>query len=377
MKNYLHALAILSTQAMHLQDSEILHDVITHATYKAATFPAYAHVITVPLNEVEISLVPAIGQRETVSALARAGATIAVNGSNYRRGGNYNGNRVNLFYLDGKIYSDLQLTRGAFCWNSTIKTPAIDTVFLDIQLSIGHIPLSVTAVNQPRVTSQAVLYTDVADIALLAYTPGKNIVINKERKVESISSAIPKTIPDGYLVYQIDTDALPEISLGMPVNYEFTLRSAETEATYNGCDFVLAGAGLLLKNGNLVADELYQEFSQGAPIVHCGDEIAADFITRKMQEWLIELRHPRTAIGITEYNEICIVTVDGRQEHSQGLSLKELAIFMQQLGCIDALNIGGGGCTTLCIDGKRINSPSAGQERPVSEALCLHILRNS
>jgi exopolysaccharide biosynthesis protein len=75
-----------------------------------------------------------------------------------------------------------------------------------------------------------------------------------------------------------------------------------------------------------------------------------------------------------------VVVVDGRQEHSQGLSLQELALFMQQLGCVDALNIGGGGCTTLCIDGKLINSPSAdmltkaiGQERPVSEALCLSV----
>ncbi|MBY0109488.1 MAG: phosphodiester glycosidase family protein [Candidatus Babeliaceae bacterium] len=376
MNRYLFTILTCSStfaNTMILQDTQTYGN-ITHAIYEASDFPARAHVITMPLDAVSISLVPAIGQREAVSAIAkRAGALVAVNGSNYRRGGNYNGNRVNLLYLNNKVYADLGLTRGTFCWKSENETPIIDTVFLDTQFSINDTPLPVTAINQPRVAGQAILYTDVADTALLAYTPGKNILIDSNHIVTSVSPEIPKIIPDGYLVYQVDAAALPSIKPGMSAVCTFTVSSVESQTSYNDYDFAIGGAGLLLKGGSLLSDNLYKEFSQGTAIVHCGDEVAADFITKEMQEWLIELRHPRTAIGITTHNEICLVVVDGRQEHSEGLSLKELALFMQQLGCIDALNIGGGGCTTLCIDNKLINSPSAGQERPVSEALCFCI----
>lgn len=365
---------------MERQESLTLYDAITYATYTTSLFPVRAHVVTIPLESVNVALVPAMGQRENVASIAqRVNANIAINGSNYRRGGNYNGNRVNLLYLDGKIYSDLQLVRGAFCWKSATRTPIIDTISLDIKLTVNDVPLPVTAINQPRIAGQGVLYTDVADISLLAYTPGCILMINKDKIVTSISTEIPRTISDGWLLYQGDGANLIGIKPGMVAECSFNLCSVETQESYNDVDFILAGAGLLLKNGSVVVDNLYQELSQGTAVVHCGDEIVADFITKEMQEWLIELRHPRTALGITVHNEICIVVVDGRQEHSEGMNLKELALFMQQLGCTDALNMGGGGCTTLCISNKLMNSPSTcffgtaklfGQERPVSEALC-------
>lgn len=384
MKNYLLLAAICLSPSfiysMQLQESRLLHSTMRHATYTSPTFPVHAQVVTIPLEDVNVQLIPAIGQREAVTSIARrTGATVAINGGNYRRGGNFNGNRVNLFYLHNTIYSDLQLARGAFCWDSKNKAPIIDTVFLDIDFTINGLPLPVTAINQPRIAGQSVLYTAVADTALLTYTPGRIIVINADGVVASIGIEIPETIPDNWLIYQVDTECLTNIKPGMPVQCTCTLRSTHTQESYNNYDFVLAGAGLLLRNAVLLDDELYQEFTQGTAIVHCSDEIAADFITKEMQEWLIELRHPRTAIGITAQNEVCIVVVDGRQEESEGLSLRELALFMQQLGCTDALNIGGGGCTTLCIDTKLMNNPSnyffsaiqsSGQERPVSEALC-------
>lgn len=69
-------------------------------------------------------------------------------------------------------------------------------------------------------------------------------------------------------------------------------------------------------------------------------------------------RHPRTAIG---YNKsvIYLITVDGRNKQSAGMSLKELSILFETLGCSDALNLDGGGSTTLWT--KRhgvINHPS-------------------
>jgi len=338
---------------------------------QSSSFPLVAHIVTMPINKCDVGLIPALGQREEVSSIAkRINAVIAINGSNYRRGGKFNGSRLNLFYFDRQIYSDLQFMRGSFGWDSRKKVATIDKMFLSVSLFIDQYPCKVDQINQPRLAGQSVIYTGVADKFLLQHTAGKNIVVDSSGIVQDITFAGPETIPSNWFIYQVDKDSLPNVHKGMRADFLCKVKSAENNKIYNGCDFIIGGAGMLLQNGTVVSEQLYDEFSQGIEVVHCHDEVAADFHTRKMQEWLIEQRHPRTAIGITTKNEICIVVVDGRQSGSEGLSLHELAELMKSFDCVSALNIGGGGCSTLCINKKIINSPSAGEERPVSEAIC-------
>ncbi len=63
-------------------------------------------------------------------------------------------------------------------------------------------------------------------------------------------------------------------------------------------------------------------------------------------------RHPRTAIGTTTKNHVLLVVVDGRTPEAAGMSCAELAKFMIDLGCAWALNLDGGGSSTLWIRGK-------------------------
>ena len=66
------------------------------------------------------------------------------------------------------------------------------------------------------------------------------------------------------------------------------------------------------------------------------------------------------------------MTVDGRQPGcSVGMTLAELASLMRELGCSDALNLDGGGSTTLWTRGAVVNRPSDGQERAVADGLLL------
>ena len=85
--------------------------------------------------------------------------------------------------------------------------------------------------------------------------------------------------------------------------------------------------------------------------------------------------HPRTAVGIADGGKrLVLVVVDGRsKEKAVGMSLKELAKVMLDLGCESALNLDGGGSTTLAIDGMLINRPSGPPpgQRPVGSALFL------
>lgn len=84
-----------------------------------------------------------------------------------------------------------------------------------------------------------------------------------------------------------------------------------------------------------------------------------------------EVRHPRTAIGWNR-DEFILLQVDGRQPSvSVGMSFSELARLFRELGCTDALNLDGGGSSTLWVQGQVANMPSEGSERPMANALVL------
>lgn len=83
----------------------------------------------------------------------------------------------------------------------------------------------------------------------------------------------------------------------------------------------------------------------------------------------VAARHPRTAVGRTAEGDVWLVAVDGRSPFSIGASLPEMAAIMRRLGCVEAMNLDGGGSTTLAAVGLTLNRPSDGRERPVATAL--------
>jgi hypothetical protein len=83
-----------------------------------------------------------------------------------------------------------------------------------------------------------------------------------------------------------------------------------------------------------------------------------------------EARHPRSAIGFSrDSTMLYLVTVDGRQQASVGMTLVELAEFMLKQGVWDALNFDGGGSTTLIVKGATVNTPSDAGSREIANAL--------
>jgi len=92
-------------------------------------------------------------------------------------------------------------------------------------------------------------------------------------------------------------------------------------------------------------------------------------------------RHPRTALAITDDNRLLLLTVDGRSFQGYGMTIPETAELLDNLGAGSALNLDGGGSTTMWIRGKSenniVNYPSDNLEfdrlgeRKVSNALLL------
>jgi exopolysaccharide biosynthesis protein len=80
--------------------------------------------------------------------------------------------------------------------------------------------------------------------------------------------------------------------------------------------------------------------------------------------------NPRTAAGVTADGALILLVVDGRQPESKGVTLDELSILMHDLGAVDAINLDGGGSSTLVVNNSLVNRPAGGVfEREVMSAI--------
>ena len=87
--------------------------------------------------------------------------------------------------------------------------------------------------------------------------------------------------------------------------------------------------------------------------------------------------HPRTAIGSLADGRALLLVADGRHPPERvGLGLDDLARLLIELGVRDAINLDGGGSTTMVVNGSIVNVPSdASGERPVSDAIVVRPIR--
>ena len=117
----------------------------------------------------------------------------------------------------------------------------------------------------------------------------------------------------------------------------------------------------------LVAQGVWQAFSFGPGLVEDG----AISVSEDDEVGKAMASNPRTAIGITSDGHYLFVVSDGRTDESEGLSLYELADFMQSLGAETAYNLDGGGSSTMYFNGEVINNPTttgnSSKERSVSD----------
>lgn len=110
----------------------------------------------------------------------------------------------------------------------------------------------------------------------------------------------------------------------------------------------------------LVDQGVWQAFSFGPALVQDG----AVSVSQDEEVGRAKASNPRTAIGIIDNNHYVFVVSDGRTSESEGLSLYQLAQFMQQqLGVTCAYNLDGGGSSTMVFEGAVVNSPTTNGNR--------------
>ena len=116
----------------------------------------------------------------------------------------------------------------------------------------------------------------------------------------------------------------------------------------------------------LVDKGVWQAFSFGPGIVENGSVS----VTESEEVGKAMASNPRTAIGMIAANHYVFVVSDGRTDASEGLSLYQLAQFMEKLGVTTAYNLDGGGSSTMYFNGSVVNNPTTNgriSERGVSD----------
>lgn len=243
------------------------------------------------------------------------------------------------FFEDGSAFmSPLKI------FSSMVKEDGTETLIYNINKYRQPYALYLMTDEFARETMNTSIGVDV----VLSVVEGDMVLgTNMTAVVESVTEntgSVP--IPEGKLVLTVDNNAptefyesLASLTVGETVTFKFgVIGDAKWKDVKLGMG---ATGGMLLSNG-----EINPDLDKGAA--------------------------PRTALGITQDGKIVLYTIDGRQSgYSYGVQLKTLANRMKELGCTDAINLDGGGSTTIAaaLPGmpiEVINSPSDGTERKVS-----------
>ena len=108
----------------------------------------------------------------------------------------------------------------------------------------------------------------------------------------------------------------------------------------------------------------------GGPTLVQKGKVRITAVEERFRNDVSQGRAPRTALAVDAKGNLLLTTVDGRQPgYSAGMTLRELARTLDELGAQEAINLDGGGSTTMALKGQVVNLPSDGRERWVSNAL--------
>jgi hypothetical protein len=281
--------------------------------------------------------------RETVLALAqRYGAAAAVNGG-YFLYKPYDGAAAGNLMINGQVLGTgssrsalvfceeqddverLTIARAAFV--GRVRSPRFD--------------IALAGVNRPHAGQGLILFTSALGGSTLTAGSTEARLSPEGRVLEIVSGGNAAIPPGGSVLSAAPGGRLPPLQQGDLLQLDLRFLQSACRARD------LLGAGpALLRGGRIAIDE--DGFAH-APA-----------------------RHPRTAVAVKQNGNLLFVTVDGRQPRSIGMTIAELAQFLLEQGAMDALNLDGGGSTTMVAGGAILNRPSdAFGPRPVSDAILI------
>jgi phosphodiester glycosidase len=305
---------------------------------------------------------------ETVDGIARRhGAVAAVNGGFFNT---TNGDPQFVLKEGGELVSDGKVVKGAVI----IRSPPHGRTELEFDQLSAQMTASFESGGRQWTAPIAGLNTTRARGKLMLFTPRYHadtdtapsgtewVVRGQPPRVTTVRRGAGHTpIPrDGSVLSYGGLklpDALRALTPGVAVRFDVAWKSVNGAAPsdLDTTDAIVSGAGLLRLKGRRPDNW----------------ETAESLSPTKF----INMRHPRTLIGLDARGFIWLAAIDGRQpDHSLGMTLEELEGLCDRLQLTDALNLDGGGSTTMVVHGAIVNRPSdAAGPRRVSDAILVTV----
>ena len=289
--------------------------------------------------------------RETVTQTAlRTRSLVAVNADFFP----FTGDPLGAMVIGGELVSVPQPGRAAFCWGKGFAQVAYLSFSASFSFEGQSYPI--VGLNQECADDTIVLNTPRAGLAL-SKEPATHIVLALPDKITPVGSWKP------VVARRVDSAKSVPVNDGEMV---LTFRGAQAEKL----QFLNAGDTLDLQVSCTGVDwQRASDAVAGGPFLVKDGKAFDPFAAEGFTSGFGKDRHPRSAIGRTAAGDLWIVTVDGRQTMSAGATIDEMAQVMLRFGCVEAINLDGGGSTTLNIEGLTVNRPSEGSERAVASAL--------
>jgi exopolysaccharide biosynthesis protein len=331
---------------------------------KDTTGPWFINMLRIDLRKARLRMVHAMDEAvgvETVSSLARRyGALAAINSGYFRTTGTYRGDSVGIQMLNGQILSESNNGRAAAGLIEGSGGQQIifgHVVFTGELIAGAKTKHAINGLNRPRADDELIIFTPEFHRTTLTNPDGLEVIVRRGRVSEIREQQGSSTIPaDGFVI----------------------------SASGNAREWVRQNLGkrgsvrLSLKMSPLETDQT-EEWQKAASIIGGGPQLIKDSrveITNTAEKILpafVSNLHPRTAIAKLKSGELLLVTVDGRQTASIGMSLSMLADLLIEFGATQAINLDGGGSTTMVIRNNLVNKPSdTTGERPVSDAILIY-----
>jgi hypothetical protein len=122
----------------------------------------------------------------------------------------------------------------------------------------------------------------------------------------------------------------------------------------------IGGGPVLIKDGEQTTADMWADELTASDIFNAVDPADPRIV-------------PRTAIGYTSDNKVILFVCEGRNATPgvPGFTLAETAAILKDLGCVEALNLDGGGSSCMLVNGHETIKPSDGSQRAVTSAVVL------
>ena len=281
-----------------------------------------------------------LASKSTITSIAKkSNSIVAINGTYIKP---QTGVPLGTLMIDKKLYTGPIYNRVAMgIFDNGFDMARIE---LNANLKTSKGDIKVDNVNQPRMLSTYVIaYTpEWGEFAPPSPKYGIQIAV-EDNKITSISTQSLPIPQNGYVVVG-PKDRLEPIFKARKVNLDI-----KTIPNWDNVNHIISGGPYLVKNGEIFIDMTEQKL--GA----------------------IGGKNPRTAIGYTADGNLIMVAVDGREGASVGMTLRELAGFLQSVGCVNAMNLDGGGSTVMYVNGKVVNMPAVRGGIALSNALTIEL----